>query len=839
MAKDDDAGLVHELIGLILKYFPGTPHWVIAAIVGLGVAALVTTIAKPLAALVAGAWRLFVQPRLRSKEARQALELQSDFARHLEREVTRLNKAEDWRDQHFVELEAEVEVESAPRRFLFVTGRSTTRREKSLTAALTRSKEPQILLEGDPGSGKSVALRHFALKVARDTAERPHPQSLLPIFVNLKELRREAGEAIGPTLIRKLVLQSLDRTEDPGVAAFIEQQFEARLRAGTWIFLLDSFDEIPEILSSTENDEVIARYSGAIDDFFSGMNKCRGVIASRRYRGPRRYIWCLFRLVELTAAQQSQLTARQLGDQPEREGALFVGLSAASEDVRAMASNPLLLSLLCEHVKAGHEFPETAYEVFARFVDHRLARDEVQVQVRFGQSAKQVAEIGEIVAFTMTADTATGLSPMRTELAPAMRRQGFDLSTAEIGRSLDALEYMRLAKIDTAVQTSLPDRQFSFAHRRFQEYFATQIVIARRAVVPPEALLLDARWRESAIVLCQLGGDAQVTEGLRQEALRLIASWEVEASEAGTSGPATPGTPFAWPRKAYHVLAFLQAGFAASSEAPLQALRRSADSFLVDVYNRGDLLDKKLVMEVAGIVPRDRLLEFVRAGLANGSEWLNDVIFRQAARLPTASGKVEDWIRKAIVRQAFSKEFGGRRSSMRAFAARLPNGERLQWIATYAALIKRIDLAILFALTAAVFSLNGRNIAPFIAWSATVATTIAVAVFHAERLPIFYWVRLPLGWFAYWVAEDGADWGESAAVAYALLWAPMAVVCARNDFVRSWRLLPLIPVIGLFKFVIGVARVLFAIVRVTPVNEPALAGGRVGAGAFLAVAVSG
>ena len=814
MAKGGVADLVNEVVGLITHYFPGTPRWVIGAIVALAVLALVVTIAKPLVAPVRGAWRLLIQPRLRSKKTKQHIKLQSAFAQHLAREISRLNKAEDWRDEHFVELEAEVEVESRPPRFLFGIGRSTTRREKSITAALKRSKEPQILLEGDPGSGKSVALRHFALKLARDAAERPHLQSLLPVFVNLKEVRRETNEAISPALIRKHVLKSLNRTKDPAVAAFIDQQFEERLQAGTWIFLFDSFDEIPDILSSTENDEVIALYSAAIDDFFSGMNKCRGVIASRRYRGPRRYVWCLFRLVELTVAQQKHLVVRLLGDQPEREGELFVGLSAASDDVRAMTRNPLLLSLLCEHVKAGHVFPETAYEVFARFVGHRLARDETQAQARFGRDAKQISEIAEIAAFTMTADTAIGLSPTRAELAVALRRQGFDLPPDELGRSLNALEYMRLAKDDTAVQTSISDRQFSFAHRRFQEYFATRIVIAKPAIVPPEALLLDARWRETAVVLCQLGGGSEANEGVRQEALRMIVCWQAEASNSSATDPATRGGAYAWPRKAYHVLAILQAGFAALDEGAVEDLRESADSFLADAYSRGDLLDKKLVMELAAIVPRRRLQEFLQTGLANGSEWLNDVIFRQVARLPAASDTVEDWIRKAITRQAFSNEFGGRRSSMRAFAARLPNGERMRWIATYAALIKPIDLSILVTLTAILLGLHGWEYSGSYIALGVLAITVAVAMFSSRSLPTLYVWRL--GVSVYWFGPYGESTVEAAVAVYALLWAPLAVLCARLDLVKAWPLLLVVPAIGVLRITRAVALLLLDLTRASP-----------------------
>jgi hypothetical protein len=77
------------------------------------------------------------------------------------------NKRERWSDDQYAELEAEVETkgarDSSSSLVRFVTGRSKVRRERSLTAALGNARHRFVLLQGDPGSGKTVALRHLAL----------------------------------------------------------------------------------------------------------------------------------------------------------------------------------------------------------------------------------------------------------------------------------------------------------------------------------------------------------------------------------------------------------------------------------------------------------------------------------------------------------------------------------------------------------------------------------------------------------------------------------------------------------------------------------------------------
>jgi hypothetical protein len=94
-------------------------------------------------------------------------ELRRRFADHVESEIRRLNNLEQWSDHRFAELEAEVQAEGKSRwtsalSLLSTRECSSIRQERSLSEALANSRERLILLEGEPGAGKSVALRHVA-----------------------------------------------------------------------------------------------------------------------------------------------------------------------------------------------------------------------------------------------------------------------------------------------------------------------------------------------------------------------------------------------------------------------------------------------------------------------------------------------------------------------------------------------------------------------------------------------------------------------------------------------------------------------------------------------------
>src|SRR5579871_1033800 len=192
-------------------------------------------------------------------------------------------------------------------------------RVQSLSKALHRSRRRLILIEGEPGSGKSVAVRHVARKlVLQAERHRRDPNVLVPIYVNLKELDVGADQ-ISHEVIEKFVLTSINRANKVDIEEFLDQEFKRGLVQGSWFFLFDSFDEIPAILSAVEPDAIVQRFTDAITDFLSGSNLCRAVIASRSFRGPETLSWPRFRILRLTDKRQRQLIKKFYMSAPDRD----------------------------------------------------------------------------------------------------------------------------------------------------------------------------------------------------------------------------------------------------------------------------------------------------------------------------------------------------------------------------------------------------------------------------------------------------------------------------------------------------------------------------------------
>jgi NACHT domain len=638
-------------------------------------AALVASVALIIVAAVSKMQELVLEkiwPKLYNSEKKHKAWGRQLFAKHLSREIETINAKENWRDAEFAELEAEVEAEGSRQSLLPWGTRRGVRRERSLSTALKASTERLILLEGDPGSGKSVALRHVALEFAQRAARSLRTDSVLPVFVNLKSLQPGPDRRIDRDLIRSYALKSMNRINDRFVDEFLDANFDEGVQSGKWIFFFDSFDEIPEVLSSIESDEVVSAYSSAISDFLSGLNSCRGVIASRFYKGPATQGWRKFRILDLTPDRQRDLVRKAFVIAQKLSQQLLADLLDASEDVQVMARNPLMLGLLCEHVRLGNTFPRTNFEVFSKYISYRLEKDADRVSDRYSVGPSDCKTIGEEIAYSMSADQQIGLAPTRSELYSALRRQGFRRPKAQLYQAIDALEYMRLARQEASGPGS-DDPQFSFAHRRFQEFFATSIVLNDPTRLTPSTLLHDARWRETAVVICQTAApDAMhpIFREISDNFDNLGLATEVAASDA----LATRGGVFRWPAGSLHILGILQDGFSARAAEIPAHIREASAALIRRVFAEGDLLEKKLALMVAGIIPDSELVSLIREALAiRSSQILDDISFRQVGRLAAPPDDIRRALRLGMLRTFLSGGFAGRWSSMEAYVRRIPN----------------------------------------------------------------------------------------------------------------------------------------------------------------------
>jgi len=239
------------------------------------------------------------------------------FAKFISKHADKQNEREDWRDLYFQELEAEVEIEGKTNSFSLIppflrkaNNSLNLRKVKKLSKALKKSQERLILLEGVPGAGKSVSLRHVAVEMAEQVSTSRNLKSVIPLYINLKGLIKHPNQSVDSQLIKDYILEQIAQANDSNIDAFMDREFDRGLIEGTWLFLLDGFDEIPEVLSSTDVNVVVKDYAAAISDFVHGMNECRCIVASRPYKGPSLLGWPKFRILPLSEKRIDRLVSK-------------------------------------------------------------------------------------------------------------------------------------------------------------------------------------------------------------------------------------------------------------------------------------------------------------------------------------------------------------------------------------------------------------------------------------------------------------------------------------------------------------------------------------------------
>ena len=586
------------------------------------------------------------------------------FAAHVHSQLQIVNSREDWREERFTDLEAEVEVEGRVRLWRRVrrspTRTTRLRRERSLARALERSEEPIIVLEGEPGSGKSVALRHLALTLAATAAKAERPE-VIPLYVNLRNFR-PPGRPVGPEHVDAYIYETLAAANDRDVAAFLEQEYRPGLHDGRWLLLLDSFDEIPDVLGATDADETVREYAEAVYGFVHAMKSCRSIVASREFRGPRLSI-PRFKIMPMRPAQQRGLV-RNSAIRPALQDQVLGAIQAAETGWSDLAANPMFLNMVCAYVGDIEAMPDSQHAVFERYFTARLAADAERIAARFALDIETVRIIGELAAYWMALDARLGLEPDRAELIKTLSAGGDASTPGLIARVLDALEFTKLAKSSPGAGAS--EATFSFAHRRFQEYFATCQVLRKPEAVSPLMLLFDGQWRETAVTMIQTRTADELAPLLERAAF-----WLEGAVEA--RGDADRRGEFAWPAGALHMLGILASGIHRLAGEPARRVRALAGQLLTAAWKAGHGHDRMWALEVILAAEPAVTREILEEAMAQRSTAVHEAAYHSAGRLPEVPESLKAGIRRALVSLANDGRLYAQREQVRAQVQRLPS----------------------------------------------------------------------------------------------------------------------------------------------------------------------
>lgn len=525
-------------------------------------------------------------------------------ATKLKDDLDRVDREASWNAENFVPLEAEVEVTDDDR---------GDRRITDLLSAIRRRRSGRaFLVIGEPGSGKSVALR----KLCRELFEEVGRTRKLPLYINLREWGNapewSSERPPDPADIERFVLDNVKQRLDPSGRAFLDDYFERMHEHGKVFFIFDSFDEIPAVLDVGESSQLLDQLSLAFHRFIAGTTESRGILASRIFRRPTASFEPDIRL------ELRPLTERKLIDtirlHPETDADVIDELFERRQDLIPAARNPFTAALLGQFIRRTvNRLPANRAELYRSHLESKLADPKAVARLtELGLEAEQVLPTGLKMAMAMFDS----------------ERHGLEAPLDELERLVDPLPARKVAQFLISEGVTLgrlgrgDEERFSFVHRRFHEYLIAMHLRNHPERVPTESIPTDSRWRDALALYCEVAD--------RDEAVGIARFCWARIREIGELGE-----NFQNPRylEVVHCLRFLTEAFRSRPDC-LDSFREEFEAFILEtIHDSEHIRALKFAVEASGVVSSDRLASVVNFALAKRNAWINETVLRSCRHL--------------------------------------------------------------------------------------------------------------------------------------------------------------------------------------------------------------
>ena len=454
----------------------------------------------------------FVNDQFRSPDD-LAKKVSADLRRASTRHAEKLNETELAQHLDF----CSTELQRIPRPFglrtldlppLFVRPASN-RALRDMKISDATKQFPRLLILGEPGAGKTSALK----ELARDEADRLRrckqarweASDRLPILVNLAEypgMRRDHGSHV------------LERLICTGVQGVSPEAVAALLAAGRCLLLIDGLNEVGQV------------YQDVICDIRELLRKSpanRVVVTCRAGMYGQELVDVLdtVELEPLTQSSAYRVLERECGQ--TKAQAAWYSLDAYTRD---FCRNPLMLTLLADELQREGKPPRNRAELIGRFIDRYLNE---WAGLRGAGSVNVEKEI---------------LSALAGELGTSLTLLSVDGAVAAMSRRLGELQKRGIAEASADI-TTLNEQflkhgllretggQTGFFHQAIQEFFLAREIATNRGTDYMLERVPENDWAETLVFVSGFVDDATsvVREVIRYGDLYLATRCTLQAKD--------------------------------------------------------------------------------------------------------------------------------------------------------------------------------------------------------------------------------------------------------------------------------------------------------------------
>lgn len=534
------------------------------------------------------------------------------FCRVFKDDLDRIERESSWSSEFFVPLEAEVEIRQAAK---------ISKKKKDLLSALKKEKKTKtFLVIGQPGSGKSVALR----KLCRDLLDEVDKTGKVPIYVNLKEWSSVTWSKENPPNrddFHKFVLQNLKNQGDRFTDEFLGLYFDRMVESGRVFFIFDSFDEIPALLEAGNTDWILDEISLIIHKYLNGAHESRGVVATRPYKRPSNQLITDSTIQILPFSEER--VAEAIGKYPSVSKESIQELLTTRRELLPIAKNPFYCALIVNFLKDNNQLPQNRSDLFKSYIDKRLEQCANKIDEK-GLIQDDVLATCQEIANLMFDSEGYGFEYPITEL----QEQIYILDEDEIKKVIEILVYSKIGRHSNSEKTL-----FTFAHKRFAEYFAVLSLLDSENKEILKDIHNDGKWRDVLVLLAELENEEK-SHSIALYAWNKLADAHNEIAKTGKTYSLT----------AIHGLRFLRDAYL-SRKNVAGRLQHLSKYIWQQLTTADTILEKKIALECVGLLDEKTISLTVTEAFRQNNSWLSETALKSCFYL----NNIETPLKKSLL----------------------------------------------------------------------------------------------------------------------------------------------------------------------------------------------
>jgi predicted NACHT family NTPase len=349
-------------------------------------------------------------------------------------------------------------------------------------------KYSKLIVLGKPGAGKTTFLKHLAIQCNGGEFQ----ANRVPIFITLKDFAEAEGQ---PDLLKYT-------TQLFAPYSVADAELQHLLRHGKAVILLDGLDEV----RNKDNDRVLKRIRDFSDQFHRNQFVMTCRIAAREYTFDK------FTEVEVADFDDRQIAEFAQKWFQAKDPAKPEKLTEKLEEhqpIKELATNPLLLTLLCLVFEESADFPSNRSELYKEGLDillkkwdakRGIERDKVYKNLSLQRKEDLLCQIA-LTTFER-GDYFFKQKELEQHIAGYIRNLP-DAQTDPEALQVDSEAVLKSIEAQHGLLVERARGIYSFSHLTFQEYFTARKIFTSSE---PQALekalqslvshISDKRWRE-------------------------------------------------------------------------------------------------------------------------------------------------------------------------------------------------------------------------------------------------------------------------------------------------------------------------------------------------------